>query len=208
MPSQSAEEARYPSKEASKEDSWILKDKEFDEELLWDECLLGSSSASSLSSHSGTSNFMYEQESWDVYRGRVEKLCDTLWPSPNSIGHRCSKSLQRSKLFRTLVRSTQAPLIERLKGGSYNRITGITLPSSYGQESQELILRTPREENEEARPDRDVALLDDVRQRTTIPVPAIAASDSKDQNPLKSPYVLQHRISGSSLNMLWNEQRS
>ena len=46
--------------------------------------------------------------------------------------------------FRAFVLTKQTPLIERLSGGDYNRITGITLPPSNVKEGRELILRTQR----------------------------------------------------------------
>ncbi|KAK3174368.1 hypothetical protein OEA41_001612 [Lepraria neglecta] len=73
-------------------------------------------------------------------------------------------------------------MIERLSGGDYNRITGITLPPSYGMEGRELIVRTPR--GDEGRQERDLAILSYVRQWTSIPVPTIAAKDFSCDNPL------------------------
>ncbi|KAL9070546.1 MAG: hypothetical protein Q9161_004843 [Pseudevernia consocians] len=99
--------------------------------------------------------------------------------------------------------SLQVPFIERLAGGDYNRITGVTLPSSYTVENHRLILRVPREKK--ARPDREVATLAYLRERTSIPVAQIAAKDFGRDNPLGKPYVLQHRIPGFNLNLVWHE---
>lgn len=52
---------------------------------------------------------------------------------------------------------------------------------------------------ESARPDREVAIVDYVRQYSTIPVARIVAMDFTKNNPLKRPYVVQSRIPGFEL---------
>jgi aminoglycoside phosphotransferase (APT) family kinase protein len=173
-----------------------------------------SSSASSPSDFDGssdTSTIKYCQEpheQFSQFSQRVQKLCQFLWSPERSIKYRFSNSqavsrLRLNKFLRFIVPSSQTPLIERLRGGDYNRVTGITLPLSYTEQERKLILRTPREEG--TRPDRDVAILDYVRQRSSIPVATIAANDFSSDNPLGQPYVFQHRIPGTDLNLIWEE---
>lgn len=164
-------------------------------------------SSSSPSTSSYNSTIKYDQEPYDVFSQRVGKLCQILWPPGKSIKYRILKSkaaiiLRRYKFFGSLTPSLRFPLIERLPGGDYNRITGIELPSSYSVDYHRLILRVPREER--ARPDREVALLSYVRNKTSIPVAQIAAKDFSRDNPLEKPYVLQHRIPGSELSLVWD----
>ena len=170
-----------------------------------------SSSISSLSSvsseHSDTSTIKYDQESWALYSKRVEKLCQILWPAEKTLKYRLCNSkfaiwLRATKLLHILVPSLQTPVIERLHGGDYNRIIGITLPSSDTEKGYQLILRVPREKDL-AHPSRDVAVLNYVRQHSSIPVAKIAGQDFSCNNPLESPYVLQHRIPGEDLEKLW-----
>ena len=133
-----------------------------------------SSSISSLSSdsseYSDTSTVRYDQESWDLYSKRVEKLCQTLWPAQKTLKSRLSNSkistrLRATRLLHMLVPSQQKPVIERLQGGDYNRIIGITLPSSDTGKGHQLILRVPREKDL-AHTSRDVAVLNYVRQHS------------------------------------------
>ena len=76
------------------------------------------------------------------------------------------------------------------------------MPSLYSVDYHRLILRVPREER--ARSDREVALLNYMRNKTSIPVARIAAKDFSRDNPLEKPYVLQHRIPGSELSLVWD----
>ena len=69
-------------------------------------------------------------------------------------------------------------------------------------DNRKLILRVPREKT--ARPDREVATLNYVRERTSIPVAQVATKDFSRDNPLRKPYVLQHRIPGTDINLVWN----
>ena len=161
-----------------------------------------SQSASPVSSaHSYTSTIGYNQEPWDEYRSRVEKLCNSLWPVPKSISARLSKRLRTKKLLRSILPPSQVPTIERLQGGDYNRITGLTLPLPKGRGTQKLILRTNRWG--EGRPDREAAILDYVRQKTTIPVPEVVKKDFTCNNALEKAYVIQKRIPGGDLNSIW-----
>ena len=128
--------------------------------------------ATSSSAASYTSTIRYGHESYEDFSKRVESLCQILWPPQKSLKHRVLNSraatyLRANKTFGSFVPSKQTPLIERLSGGDYNRITGITLPPLYGTEGRELILRTQR--GDEGRQDRDLAILSYVRQWTSIP---------------------------------------
>ena len=151
---------------------------------------------------------LQEREAEDAFNQLVEKLCQDLWPSPTSLKHRFSASeaairLRTSESLRSFIPAPQVPLIQHLKGGGFNHITSITLPSSYVEGRRNLILRVPREE--ESKPDQQVATLNYVRQRTSIPIATIEAADFTRNNALGKPYVLQHRISGSDLRSVWDD---
>jgi len=143
-----------------------------------------------------------EQEAEELFSQRVEKLCQILWPPPKSIKHRLSICLRANKLLGSLVPAPQIPLIERLRGGDLNHITGITLPLSNSEEDRNLILRVPSWDQKWL--DRDEAILNYVRQKTGIPVATIAATDFSCDDPLEKPYMLQYRIPGSDLNIVWD----
>ena len=50
-----------------------------------------------------------------------------------------------------------------------------------------------------------MAILDFVRQRTTIPVPDVIAKDFSSDNALGMPYVVQRRVPGSDLDSMWGK---
>ena len=170
-----------------------------------DRASLTSRSGSLFSETSETSTLQYTGEPFTEFKAKVEKLCETLWPLPKSISRVVATRLRANKLLRFLIPPPKGPVIERLRGGDYNRITSISLPSSQRVATSKLILRNSRWEDGEGRPDRDVAILDFVRQRTTIPVPEIVAKDFSNDNALAMPYVIQRRVPGGDLNSMWGK---
>ena len=171
----------------------------------YDRASLTSRSASLISETSETSTLRYTGEPFTEFKTKVEKLCENLWPPPKSIRRLVALRLRANKLLRPFIPPPKGPVIERLKGGDYNRITSISLPASYEVATSKLILRNSRWEEGEGRPDRAVAILDFVRQRTTIPVPEVIAKDFSNDNALGMPYVVQRRVPGSDINSLWGE---
>ena len=138
-----------------------------------------SSSCSSLVSQ--TSTIRYEQENFELYSIRVKELCHLLWPNS-------SKTSSPNEFH-----------IERLKGGTFHRIIGITIKLS-SHSTERLVLRIPRDDDSHA--DREVAIVNFVRQYPSIPVPEIKAFDCAEDNLLNSPYVIQSRIPGHDLQSL------
>lgn len=131
------------------------------------------SSHSVASSQSSTG--LYNQEEFDTYQSRVIQLCREL-----GLG-------EPSKL-------------QRIKGGSYNRVTGITIPNQSGDLN--FILRTPRFtiDDEFTYTIRDqVAAILSLRQYAFLRAPAIAAVDTTLSNAIESQYVIQHRVPGRPL---------
>lgn len=168
----------------------------------------GKGSICSSSGHSDTSTLNYDQESYESFKPRVEKLCQILWPPEKSIRQSFSNSkaatrMRTNTLLRLFVPSQLTPQIERLRGGDFNRIVGITLPFSKSDETRirALVLRVPRWD--QGQTERVAATLDYLRQNTKIPIATIVAKDFSNDNPLESPYIVQHRIPGSDLETLW-----
>ena len=174
----------------------------------------GQSKKSNNSNVSCTSTVEYGHTAFDQYAGQVKELCHLLWnPSPkvpqNVKSSRIERLLgvadnrmaglllpKRSRSATTFVPAKEF-LIERLRGGGFNRVIGITIKHTSDEEPTRLILRVPRFDN--ARPDREVAILRFVRQHTTIPVPEVRHVDYTCDNPLKQPYVIHNRIPGFDL---------
>ena len=168
------------------------------------------SSIHSSSDHSETSTLEYDQEPFHLFTLRIEKLCQTLWPPQEFIGpflinSSIAEFMRANKLLSFFAPSCEKPLIERLRGGDNNRIAGITLPSSkWGEHGRrDLVLRVPRWGQGQTK--RVVATLDYLRRSSSIPIADVVANDFSNNNPLGSPYVVQNRIPGSDLEILWDE---
>lgn len=164
-----------------------------------------SSKHSVLSIRSRTSTLEFHHQPFEDFKPLVEQLCLTLWPSTartstieRLLGSHLTSLLRRKAFSSTASLLSSNPfLVERLSGGSFNRIIGITVTEPNLRVANRYILRVPRFES--ARPEREVATVEYVRQSSAIPVPNIVATDFTKNNPLKVPYVVQNRIPGFEL---------
>ena len=172
---------------------------------------------SSISVESLTSTLRYDQEPFDHYRVRVKALCHILWPTESRVAAferrvsnvtkpRILDGVRVKKLRRFLFRSSEKEyIIERLAGGTYNRIVGITVKDAGINDPQKFILRAPRPEMAWfGYIEREVAILRYVRQNSTVPVAEVITFDATAKNPLDSGYVVQSRIPGVSLHAIWD----
>ena len=173
-----------------------------------------SSESSSFYAESETSTLKYSQTSFEEHKTQVQQLCHLLWSpsSPASAPSPSAKELRSSSSSRILgalrkKKVTPAPkpkapskqfLIERMRGGSYNRVTGITILDPNGKEENRFVLRVPRIPWDST-PEREVAILRYVRQYTSIPIPEVIAVDYTSNNSLKDPYVIQKRVPGVNI---------
>lgn len=142
---------------------------------------------------SQTSTLEYARESYNHYSLRVKELYHLLWPPPPKksrverlLGKWIEKAMRKKRAAHI---STPSKFhIERLRGGSFNRIFGISVnPTS--EHREELVSRVPRSDN--ARPDREFANVGFVSQHSPAPLAKIKAFDFSPKNPVKSPYVVQ-----------------
>ena len=174
--------------------------------------------SSSISVESRTSTLKYSQEPFDQYRVRVKALCHVLWPAESRVANlerrmsavakpRILGAAQVKKLHRFLFPSSEKEfIIERLAGGTYNRIVGITVKDAGMMDPNQFILRIPRPQMAEfGYIEREVAIVRYVRQHTTLPVADIIGFDATANNPLDSGYVVQSRLPGVSLNTVWDD---
>lgn len=155
------------------------------------------SDSESSDGQSESSSVVYGHESFDQFQPKVFDFArSTLWP------HSDEKD--------TIT-------IQRLQGGGFNRIIGLTLTTSLkqGQNSAdshetgtrasdivvEYILRIPR--FDAAQVDADVAALLFVKRLPEdehgIPTPVIIAFDETENNCLESSFMVQNRLHGQSL---------
>ncbi|KAF7902261.1 hypothetical protein EAF00_002164 [Botryotinia globosa] len=140
---------------------------------------LESSSVTDRSNHSNqssaSSTYEYGQESFETYKLKVTQLCQNIgFGSPSNV--------------------------ERMEGGSYNRIIGLTFPGQ--SEDRNLVLRIPRSpcEDYEMHKIRDqVATLLFLKHFDFLCVPTIAAIDTTADNVIASQFVLQEKITGQPL---------
>lgn len=132
---------------------------------------------------SESSSIVYEdQESFGTFKDRVRALCRTLWP---------------------WIASEQFT-IERMHGGSFNRVIGITVPSMSGNILEEnYVLRIPRFDRIRMEP--ELATLFFMRSYTAIPVPEVIAYDLTTENPINNIYNIQLKLPGVRLVDVYRE---
>ncbi|KAF2093465.1 hypothetical protein NA57DRAFT_81392 [Rhizodiscina lignyota] len=131
------------------------------------------------SDQESTSTVVYGQEPYATYEGKVLKLCHTLWPD----------------IPADHVKA------ERLKGGGYNRIIGISQQSTSTGETEDLIFRIARFDYFDM--ETDIATIGLVMRSTSIPVPDIISHDPSVDNILGAPYSIQRRLPGRNLDDAW-----
>jgi len=126
-------------------------------------------------SESDSSSVVYDHEPFATFRLRVLELTQSLWvgASPNEIA------------------------IERMAGGGFNRIIGISRAIGSQEEKIQYVLRVPR--FEAAQLDREIAVLQFMRRYSELPVPEVVRFDETSNNMLGSPYMVQKRIPGLDL---------
>ena len=174
--------------------------------------------SSSISIDSRTSTLKYSQVPFDQYQTRVKALCQTLWPAEPRLSpperrvsgvakSRILDAVRVKKLRRFLFPSSEKEfIIERLAGGTYNRIVGIMVKDFDINEAKNVILRVPRPQMAAfGYIEREVAILRYVRQKTTLPVADVISFDATPNNHLESAYVIQSRLPGVSLHTIWDE---
>lgn len=160
---------------------------------------------------SRTSTEEYDHTPFAKFSLQVRELCHLLWPPGSPASSRVEhlmggtsndgliSKLRRKGSVRVqeISSSTKAFAIERLKGGGFNRIIGITVTEDRQEEQQRCILRVPR--YHDARHDLEVAVLRFIREYTTIPVPEVRFVDFTSNNPLQERYMIQSEIPGYDL---------
>ena len=134
----------------------------------------------------------------------TRKLCNDLWPAPDTLRWRLSNYIRRTPVGRAMIAAPKEPIINRIKGGDLNHIMSITVPGSYtaSKHQDDLILRIPRWEP--YRIDRDVGILEYARRHTDILLPTVIRSDFNSNNALGKPYAIQRRVPGADIDTIWD----
>ncbi|KAF2682001.1 hypothetical protein K458DRAFT_456465 [Lentithecium fluviatile CBS 122367] len=154
-----------------------------------------------MSVNSSTSTIEYEHEPFDTFQHKVLQLCEAQFGLQNIT-------------------------VERMTGGSFNRIIGVTvaptqpkkwtshwlrsvfpycLSGRVKKKDSKHILRIPRSDVDlgACGMEYDVAVLRFVRSRVKFAVPDITSFDFTSTNVLGSPYMMQSRLPGQNLQQLW-----
>jgi hypothetical protein len=155
---------------------------------------------------SETSTVEHDQEPFETFQHKIRDLILQLYPQV------CSEAIE----------------IQRITGGSFNRIIGVRFPNAYGRQQhnflyklrkllairgnfnrtpivsfEDLIVRIPRDSTVGLK--YQVATLKYVETRIGYPVPqVIAFQPSPDKNPLAQGYMIQRRLAGQPLHQIWN----
>ncbi|KAF2278280.1 uncharacterized protein EI97DRAFT_360783, partial [Westerdykella ornata] len=150
-----------------------------------------------------TSTAEHEHEPFDTFKDKVAQLAVQLFPKHN----------------------TQDIRITRIRGGTFNRVVGITVTkrlrklTSWKQflcglhnllgegrwisiTEEQYILRIPRSEGHAM--DFDVAILQFVGKHLDIPVPRIISYDLSTDNVIGQAYMLQPRLRGQNLSLIYS----
>ena len=148
-----------------------------DESLSESSCSLAEGKEPSELSEAGSmssSTYEHGQEQFETYKAKVIQLC-------HEIGY------------------GEPSAVERMKGGSFNRIIGLTFGSP---EKKEYVLRIPRQpydETQEYEISDQVGVLLYLAQFKSLKVPDILAYDTTTNNAINSQWVLQARLPGKPM---------
>lgn len=132
---------------------------------------------SPIRAHSIAETEWHQQEPFETYKLKIPALCHSI-----------------------RLLSEQQPLnVENMRGGAYNRVTKLTLPSSVGGER--YVLRVPRDNEDPETTAQGVR--DQVAINSYVaglfPVPGIIAYDATNKNAVETPYVIQKLAPGRRL---------
>ncbi|KAJ5740237.1 hypothetical protein N7493_000109 [Penicillium malachiteum] len=129
-----------------------------------------STSPHSCESFDSTSTAQFDEEPFETFKDKVLALChNELYIPEGSVE------------------------VERLPGGTFNRIVGLKFPDS------ERILRIPRLFHGDTSIFHDLGPLELLRDHPGIPVPKVLSSDHTDLNSLGQAYMVQERVPGQCL---------
>lgn len=130
---------------------------------------------------SSSSTARYQQEPFSKFQDRVKNLCATLWPDT----------------------PTDEIKIERMRGGSYNRVIKITVSGERKESPKgrsiggEYVLRIPRGRISQI--EQELAAIFYVREKTKISVPETIEFDLTRNNAISEVYNIQSKIPGRPL---------
>ncbi|KAL9123819.1 MAG: hypothetical protein Q9217_006791, partial [Psora testacea] len=158
---------------------------------------------------SQASTVQWHHEPFVQFEPRIRGLCRLLWPGPapetskpfvKRMRRRVTNALgiRETEVQATTLPHTKRFVVEHMRGGSYNRVTGIAINSDDSKVNAQMVLRVPRTGLPPSM-EQDIAVLQFLQKHTQIPAPVVIAHDITCENPLNGPYVIQSRIPGHDL---------
>jgi len=136
------------------------------------------SDCESCASSQTTSTDLYDHEPYQSFVHKAQSLLTSIFPKDLPIE------------------------MERMAGGSYNRVVGGILRHN-STDPMPVILRIPR--CDYLQPGDEVAVLRYLTEMTNIPVPGVLHFDPTSENAISSPYMVLSRLSGRSLEHVYLE---
>lgn len=113
---------------------------------------------------------------FETYQDRVKEIAQKTWPG-----------LEKEQI-----------LIEQMHGGSYNRVTGVSIQTSASENPQKYVLRDPRFPDLGPLTDQ-LAPLQFLYNCSKLPIPKMVSFDCSNDNALAKPYIIQERAPGNSI---------
>jgi len=136
------------------------------------------SDASSDSGSETSSTYKFSQEPFDTYKLKAMQLC-------HELGY--GEPLE----------------VERIHGGSSNRVISLSFPSGERQHCLHRIPREPLDEDQPYEISDQVSVLSYLSQYEFLKVPSILAYDTTTNNAIGSQYILQTLNPGKCLQMVF-----
>ncbi|KAL6720925.1 hypothetical protein ACLMJK_000024 [Lecanora helva] len=142
---------------------------------------------------------------------RIKGLCHELWPSRwtatvrppiQRLQRRLTNAFRVQKSTRHETKPQQDSfVIENMRGGSFNKVAGITAFGPSGRIQRRMVIRAPQAEGSDTEIEsrKNVTILRFVQRYTQIPIPNVIMSSPTSENALGRPYIIQHRIPGYDL---------
>lgn len=111
------------------------------------------------------------------------------------------EAISRRHLFPHTDGASVELRVKFLAKGAFNKVYTVDTKTTSAVKSYIFRATLPVEPSDKVR--NEVATLDYIKQRTTIPVPSVIAYDSSSENDLGFEWILTEKIPGAPLHDIW-----
>ena len=160
-----------------------------------------------ISERSQMSSIPVKKPSFDQFACQIQTLCQSLWSEPTEQPSKSWFERFWGRPFQSLgfhptitpqtAKGSMKFTIENLRGGSYNRVAGITMTDENDVVKSRMVIRVPHM-GVSWTPQSSI-VLSLLKFHAELPVPTVLALDSTDNNPMESPYEIQTMVPGHDL---------